>query len=172
MTEQILNFLSELDEIIDLPKSFNQLLYWDKHQYYKARARITTEERLNRKRIKECLYRLKKAEILSFQDNMNRYQLTAQGWLKYLYYKTKHKSKYRATEKEGSTTYVIIFDIPEEHRRFRESLRLCLHNLDFKLFQKSVFLTKNEKNFMWVQKIVANCRLDDYVKFIEARKIY
>ena len=68
--------------------------------------------------------------------------------------------------------YIIVFDIPEDYRRFRDLFRQCLINRNCRLLQKSVFVCPNKDVFIWSQKVVANCHLGGQVKFIEANKVY
>ena len=63
---------------------------------------------------------------------------------------------------------MVIFDIPEQHKRARESLRLKLKNLNFYQLQKSVFVfpyhCKNEIEF-----IAEFFRIKKFITYIEAK---
>jgi len=170
LTEKILTFLANLDNALDYPKSFGQLLNWDKHQYYKNRKRLKTQVQRERKRIQEAARRLEKTASLTYDKKMNQYRLTPTGWLKFMQYYKKRNTK--NAKQRGVEKYFIIWDIPEEHRRFRNLFRECLANLGCHMEQKSVFQTNDPTVFKFAQKIVSNCDLDGYVKFIEAKNIF
>ncbi len=123
-----------------------------------------------RKKIKQALRRLEKAEHVTFDKKRGTYHLTPSGWLKFIkYYNTYNKKNKKRTAKGD---YIIMFDIPEEHKRFRDLFRACLVNLGCEYIQKSNFYTQDKDVFVFAQKIVANCELSEYVKFVEANKIY
>lgn len=170
ITEKVILFLSDVTDAMDYPKSFSQLLSWDKHQYYKNRDRLKAKEKRERARILKAIKRLEKAEVITFNKKQEKYKLTPSGWLKFLHYYNKNRSK--KPSREGIEKYFIIFDIPEEHRYFRDLFRQCLVNLGCRFEQKSVFQTADLEVFKFAQQIVANCDLDDHVKFIEAKRVY
>ena len=63
------------------------------------------------------------------------YSLTAKGRIKHLVYKLK-----TATKRRGERATIIIFDIPEEKRTYRNFLRRVLKQMKFNMIQKSVFI--------------------------------
>jgi DNA-binding transcriptional regulator PaaX len=63
------------------------------------------------------------------------YSLTAKGRVKQLSFKLRIAQKQRAKQ-----ATIIIFDIPEEKRTFRDYLRRLLKDMKFTMIQKSVFI--------------------------------
>src|SRR3989338_11476789 len=167
-TEAIINLLSGISELYQksLQNAFNPL----RRKYYKEISDKIESARRERKRVKDALWLLKKAEAITYNKQDSKYNLTIKGWLKFLHYYNKSKPKQEKTN--SSEKYLIIFDIPEKHRRFRNLFRQCLYNLNCELVQKSVFQTKDPWVFNFAKKIVSNCDLDGHVKFVEAKKIY
>jgi len=168
LTDKIINFIADLDDAMDYPKSFGQLLSWDRHEYYKQKNRIKAAQRRERKRIKDALWRLEKAEAITFNKKLGEYKLTPKGWLKFMHFYNQKTKK-----KEGKTEgkYLMFFDIPEEYSRFRDLYRTCLKNLGCRMIQKSVWTTNDLKVLKFVQKIAVNCELEGHVRFTEIKKI-
>ena len=127
-----------------------------------------------RKKLKQVLRRLEQAEEITFNKKENKYHLTPTGWLKFVKYYNKYNKNNDDNKGKGSKKgdYIIMFDVPEEHRRFRDLLRQCLVNLGCTYIQKSNFYTDNYDVFVFAQKMVANCELTEYVKFVEAKEIF
>ena len=65
---------------------------------------------------------------------------------------------------------MIIFDVPEKHRKSRNLLRSILSNLGYKLFQQSVWITPydvSEKS----ETLLQMYSLDKYVKIFLIEEI-
>jgi DNA-binding transcriptional regulator PaaX len=169
LTDKILSFIADLDDSMDYPKSFGQLLNWDKHEYYKNRDRLKAQEKRMRNRLKQAIRNLEKAETITFSNKLKEFKLTPRGWITYAVRYSRHNKQKSKSEKLGK--YIIIFDIPEEYRRFRDLFRECLKNLGCQYTQKSVWFTSDKSVWEFAQKIVANCELEGYVKFIKAERI-
>lgn len=173
LTEKIIRGLASLEEAYFIFRQERQLSTWLNKFYYRQYKREKAAYKRGRKRILEALNRLEKAKTLSYSHKTQSYQLSTKGWLKYLYYYSRHNlGKNTKDVKVTKKKFLVIFDIPETHRRFRDILRKCLQNQDCQMIQKSVFICYNEKVFLWVKKVVANCELDGHVLFIEADKMY
>ena len=98
------------------------------------------------------------------------YRVTPKGWIKYALCYAKHFKK-KGTKGERKS-YIIIFDIPEQHRGFRDTLRRVLYSLGFLQLQRSVFITHDETALQFASRVVANCELEDRVKFVIADKVF
>lgn len=62
---------------------------------------------------------------------------------------------------------IVIFDIPESHRRIRNLFRRNLKFWDFKIFQKSVWITKLDvKNEL--KKVIKDLGIEKWVVVIES----
>ena len=170
VTEKILTFLAEAGKVFDLPKSFGDLMNPTKREYYRGLERERLQRRRERRRVKKALWRLEKAAAITFDKKLDKYKLTPAGWLKFMHYYNKRSSKSPSTE--GIEKYFIIFDVPKKYDRFRDLFRQCLQNMGCRFEQKSVYQTADPRIFRTAQKIVANCELGSYVKFIEAKRIY
>lgn len=94
------------------------------------------------------------------------YCLTAKGRTKQLLFQLRSQSKQR-----GKQATIIIFDIPEEKRTFRNFLRRLLKQMKFTMIQKSVFITPNilPQEFY---DLLAEMKLMEYVKVIEGQVRY
>ncbi|MEW6610828.1 MAG: hypothetical protein AB1352_04380 [Patescibacteria group bacterium] len=111
-------------------------------------------------------YRREKAK-----GKAGKYRLTPKGWLKFaLNYAQQFKSLPISKIKQDG--YILIFDIPEKYRHFRDTLRNVLYSLGFSQLQKSVFFTQDKKAFEFAGRIVVNCELEDRVKFVIAEKVF
>lgn len=58
---------------------------------------------------------------------------------------------------------MLIFDVPEKYRKSRNLLRSILHNLGYKLFQQSVWITPYDVSDK-TEKLLQMYSLDNYVK--------
>ncbi len=140
-------------------------------QDYRIKRELREIEIKERKKFKQALRRLELAEEITFNKKENEYRLTTNGWLKFVKYYNKYNKK-GDTKTGEKGDYIIMFDIPEKHRRFRDLFRSCLVNLGCQYIQKSNFYTNNRSVFVFAQKMVANCELSEYVKFVEAKEIF
>ncbi|MFA4872943.1 MAG: hypothetical protein WC659_03355 [Patescibacteria group bacterium] len=177
LTEQLIGFLSGLEDMFDFPRSMRQVVYKHEYEHYKLIRRRSAAIRRERERVRKALWNLEKADLITMihgKKGAEQYRLTPKGWLKFgLVYSPKLKkaipSKSIDTIKEGS--YVVIFDIPEKYRRFRDVLRNILLNIGCKPLQKSIFLTTDKDTIRFVARIIANCELEDRVKILLVKSI-
>jgi len=58
---------------------------------------------------------------------------------------------------------MLIFDVPEKHRKSRDLLRSILYNLGYKMFQQSVWITPYDVSEK-TEKLLQLHDLDSYVK--------
>jgi len=65
---------------------------------------------------------------------------------------------------------MIIFDVPEKHKKARDLLRSILHNLGYKLFQKSVWISPYDVSEKTEQLLQLHS-LDSYVKIFLIEEI-
>ena len=174
ITDKLLSFLADLDDAINYPKSFGQLINWDKHQYYKHINRLKAQQKRERKRIKNALWNLEKVEVVTYNQQSGGYKLTFKGWLKYMYLYNKRNKDNRKDKLKKSLKgqYLVVFDIPKDYDRFRDLFRECLKNMSFHMVQKSVWQTSDKNDFIYTQKIVSNCELDGHVKFIKVDRMF
>lgn len=91
------------------------------------------------------------------------YNLTREGRIQYLIYRSKTIQKQR-----GEQATIIIFDIPEEKRKYRDFLRSLLKQMKFTMIQKSVFIAPYvlPKDFY---DLLKEMKLLSFVKIIEGR---
>lgn len=92
---------------------------------------------LTRKQLYDTVEKVRKQGWLKKKVVEDRvfYSLTAKGKVKQLVYKLKTETKRR-----GERSTIIIFDIPEEKRTYRNFLRRLLKQMKFTMIQKSVFI--------------------------------
>ncbi|OGZ64106.1 MAG: CRISPR-associated endonuclease Cas2 [Candidatus Staskawiczbacteria bacterium RIFCSPLOWO2_01_FULL_40_39] len=58
---------------------------------------------------------------------------------------------------------MLIFDVPEKYRKSRDLLRSVLHNLGYKMFQQSVWITPYDVSDK-TEKLLQMYNLDEFVK--------
>lgn len=176
LTDTILAFFTEMEDIVDIPRSMRRVVYQHEYEHWKQKKRIGEEEKRERKRVREALWRMEKAELIS-RDGKKRavYRLTPKGWITFAqkYAKAFWNQDKEASSRKDITTgsYVIIFDIPEVHRRFRDVLRQVLLNLGCTPLQKSIFQTHNKQAIQIVARVIANCELEDRVKILLVKSV-
>jgi DNA-binding PadR family transcriptional regulator len=89
--------------------------------------------------IKTNLYRLKKQKLIDYNSNKKIYFITNKGKELTTYIEDRYCILKKPWDKE---IRIVIFDIPEEKRSYRDWFRQELYLLEFKLLQKSVFIGK------------------------------
>ena len=128
------------------------------------------QARRERQRIAKAFHNLVQADCITAAKGKNgKYALTPKGWLKYAMHYSEHVQKKGASQ--GGKGFIIIFDIPEKQRHFRDTFRRVLYTLGFSQLQQSVFLTYDEKAFEFAARVIANCELEDCARLIFAEKI-
>ncbi len=93
--------------------------------------------------------------------------LTKKGISKAL--KASFKIGGRVKRKDGKWI-MLIFDMPEKYRKSRDLLRSILHNLGYKMFQQSVWITSYDVSEK-TEKLMQLYSLDKYVKIFLIEKI-
>jgi len=87
----------------------------------------------------KSLYESKLINIKERADGATKITITKSGKTKSLEFKIDEMNikKPKTWDKKWR---LVVFDIPEEHKKAREAIRECLNNLGFYKFQKSVFI--------------------------------
>ena len=65
---------------------------------------------------------------------------------------------------------MLIFDVPEKYRKSRDLLRSVLHNLGYKMFQQSVWITPYDVSDK-TEKLLQMYNLDEFVKIFLIEEI-
>ncbi len=65
---------------------------------------------------------------------------------------------------------MLIFDVPEKYRKSRSLLRSILHNLGYKMFQQSVWISPYDVSEK-TEKLLQIYSLDEYVKIFLIEEI-
>ena len=172
-TEVVLAKLAELEPFFSMSSGaameifgFNPLRKI-KRMEREARAQARRE----RQRVAKAFHNLVQADcVTAVKGKEGKYALTPKGWLKYARYYSSHLHKQSKTPQKGKG-FIVIFDIPEKQRHFRDTFRRVLYALGFSQLQLSVFLTHDEKAFEFAARVIANCELDDCARLVIAEKI-
>lgn len=138
------------------------LAFQTRRDAYAKRNRI-------RRKVQKSFAYLKRAQMIV--EAGEEYRLTLKGWTRFMlnYARNMQHEKRRGTK--GKRWYIVIFDIPEEFRRFRDSLRMTLYSLGFSMLQQSVFVTHEVEHFEMISKIVSQTELMDRVKLIVGERV-
>ena len=152
-------------------------MYGLEFQHFKQLRRLKRDRQHERRKVQKALWRLEKAELVSIkrEGEKRTYHLTPQGWIRFaLRYSSvlKHEAiSHHSPQGIRKGSYVIIFDIPEKYRKFRDTFRRTLTNLGCTPLQKSIFQTKNDATIDFIARMVANCELDERVKILLVKEI-
>lgn len=142
-------------------------------QYFRIIKNTTkTWKTINREQLYNYVREFHKSRLISYREEKNgtiNIVLTEKGRKKALRYKLEEleiKTPLRWDQKWR----LVIFDIPEKHKKAREALRYEIKKLGMEELQKSVFVypfeCENEINF-----IVEVFDIRPYVRYITATKI-
>lgn len=96
------------------------------------------------------------------------YILTPKGEMKLLQLKLRDTAERKRLS--GDQWLMVFFDIPETHRRERESLRMNLRLLGFELVQKSVWVTRFDVRSE-LRQWVAMRHLTQYVRLLLVKEL-
>lgn len=124
---------------------------------------------LSREQFAKLLYYLKRKNYIRVKnlENKKAIILTKQGLSKAL--KTSFVIQ-DVSKREDGKWVMLIFDVPEKYKNSRDLLRSILHNLGYKIFQKSVWITPydiSEKT----ERLLQFHDLDKYVKIFLIEEI-
>lgn len=129
-------------------------------------------ELINRRALHKAIRHLHKADLVEAKDNRDGSSsiiLTEKGETRALTYQI-DEIKIPAMQRWDKKWRVILFDIPERHKKARDALSRSLKRMGFNQFQKSVFVhpfeCKNEIDF-----VIEFFSLRPYVRIITAEHI-
>lgn len=115
---------------------------------------------------RHVFYNLKRGTYLNYKSN-NKCYLTEKG--KQEVYKIILNDKIK-NKKWDKKWRILIFDIPERKRKFRDNLRITLLNIGFRQLQKSVWIFPYDV-IDYLYDIVFGFKEGDWFEYIEANKI-
>lgn len=156
-------------ELSPLTQTIIKLLFSGKHASQREMWRqingIPHHRVVSKTQINNAVMKLKQhgwLEKKKIQDKIY-YQITREGKTSRLIFNSKTFSRIR-----GRTATIVIFDIPEEKRTFRNFIRRLLKNMDFTMLQRSVFITPYilPEDFY---RLLRETKLLEHFLFIEGR---
>lgn len=130
-------------------------------EFQRIRGKIEKERR--KRQFSQFINYLKREgyiKIKNFEDKKG-ILLTPKGKQKALKIKYKRSPKFK--RRKDKKWIMVIFDIPEKMRRHRDDLRGFLYSLDFKHFQKSVWISPYNV-LEELKEIIRVLGLDQFVK--------
>lgn len=160
------NFVEGIDKTLDfgIPKSMTEGIdirsLKMKHEWRRAS---------DRKKFSKLIYNLKRRGLIKINnlENKKAIMLTSPGEARALRIKYKIIDKKRRSDGRWQ---MVIFDIPENKRRFRDILRENLSFLGYKILQKSVWVCPYDVG-KETEEFLRNNLLDPYVKLFLIEEI-
>ena len=144
------------------------------NQYYRTLRQINKEwKNINQQNFNQSIRRLSREKFVEEKILSNgsfKLILTKEGKKQAKILNWNSSINFKKTKKWDKKWRIVIFDIPEKDRIFRNILRNHLYNLDFKKIQQSVFVSPYpfEKSIMELVNIYS---AEKYVRVITATKI-
>ncbi len=172
LTEKVLLKLTQLEPMFSMTTGAALELFGfnDLRKQYRMKRYLRERKKREQMRVKRAFRNLVKADLVTVAKGRNGfYQLTPKGWIKYA---TLYARQFKKKEVKKGKAFILVFDIPEMHRGFRDTLRNVLYSLGFAQLQRSVFITHDREAFQFASRVVANCELEDRVKFVVADKVF
>ncbi len=116
----------------------------------------------NKAEFRKLIYYAKKNRYIRVESlkGSNAIMLTKEGLGKVL--RASFVIEGKQKRKDGKWI-MLIFDVPEKEKRARDLLRSILHNLEYKLFQKSVWISPYDVSDK-TEALLQMHSLDNYVK--------
>lgn len=117
----------------------------------------------------KLIYYLKRKNYIRIKDLEGKQAiiLTKEGISKVL--KASFALERKNRRKDGKWI-MLTFDIPEKHKKARELLRSMLQNLEYKMFQQSIWITPYDVSEK-TEKLLQFYNLDKYVKIFLTEEI-
>ena len=123
----------------------------------------------NKEKFHQLIYYLKRKNYIKVKnlEGNQTIMLTKEGLSKVL----KSSFKLERKNKRADGKWIMLtFDIPEKHKKARKLLRSVLHNLDYKMFQQSIWVTPYDV-FEKTEKLLQSYSLDQYVRIFLVEEI-
>ena len=164
----VYNFLEIANDVVDFTLSSSyrksKMLLGGENPIFKK-----YQKDRGRREFGKLIYYLKRKDYIKVQNLEGKHAIliTKKGVSKAL--KASFKLKGAEKRKDGKWI-MLIFDIPQKHRKARDLLRSILDNLGYKLFQQSVWISPydiSEKT----EKLLQLYSLDRYVKIFLVEKL-
>lgn len=123
----------------------------------------------DRLKFKKLIYHLKTNNYIKVKnlENKKAIILTKKGLDKAL--KASFVIEGKVKRKDGKWI-MLMFDVPEKYRGSRNLLRSVLHNLGYKLFQQSVWVTPYDVSEK-TERLIQMYNLDEFVKIFLIEEI-
>jgi DNA-binding transcriptional regulator PaaX len=142
-------------------------------QYFRVIKNIGKDwKRINDRALHNAIKSLYKSKLIDAKDNLDQTTtliLTKKGKNRALTYQI-DEIKIKPMAKWDGKWRMVLFDIPEKHKKGRDALSRVLKNMGFYTFQKSIFISPfecgDEMNF-----VIEFFNLRLYVRSIIATKI-
>ncbi len=151
--------LYSLEKSIDSYIKFEDFIY-NPHRYIYGYPRV-----LNKSKISQALKRLRERGLIDFVGTR---EILVRLVLKSDY---ELNEKMRTEEKEWDGRWrLVIFDVPEKHRKARNLIRFKLKEWGFKKFQASVWGTKVNCTIEF-RKYIKEVGIQDWVLVVESDNI-
>lgn len=144
-------------------------LKFDRYMEHQTRREAYAQKSRTRRRVQKAFIQLERAEFVTRESG--KYRLTLKGWVRYAWNYSRLMKKIKKKKESSKDWFIVIFDIPEDFRRFRDSLRRTLYNLGFRRLQHSVFVSHDPDSFEFISKIISQTELFDRVKLIVGKQI-
>ncbi|MEK7173017.1 MAG: hypothetical protein AAB740_03495 [Patescibacteria group bacterium] len=129
-------------------------------------------KKIERRKLYRAIHQLYRSQLIDYKENRDgsiSIILTQEGQKVSLRYKV-DDMRIKKPKEWDKKWRVIMFDIPEQYKNLRDSLRRQLRQMGLKELQKSVFVhpyeCRNEIDF-----IIEFYNARRYVRFIEATKV-
>ena len=163
---EVYNFLETAGDIADTAfkrPALGSFLQEPKNPIYKKYR----DERGRRKFNKLMYYLKRKGYVRSKNlENKKGFILTNQGIDKAL----KASFKISKPRRKDGKWAMLIFDVPQKHKKARDLMRSILQNLGYKMFQKSVWITPYDVSEK-TEKLLQLHSLENYVKIFLIEEI-
>ena len=123
---------------------------------------------MGRKEFSRFVYYLKKRNYIKVKNlkNSSAFIITKNGISKAL--KASFSIEKRAKREDGKWI-MLMFDVPQTHRKARNLLKSILRNLGYKMFQQSVWISPYDVSEK-TEKLLQLYDLDNYVKIFLIEK--
>ena len=161
---EIVGDIAKSPEIFKI-KSWNEICYPENSKFWRE-----YEKKKNKKQFGQFINYLKKQGYIKIKnlEQEKGILLTLKGKQKVL--KVKYKLNPIFKKRKDKKWIMVIFDIPEKKRKYRDDFRKFLYTLGFQKLQQSVWVSPNDA-YEDLEKVIRIYSLDKFVRIFLIEEI-
>ena len=164
------NFFGKLGDVVEPPEMFKLKSWREVGNPGSSKFWREYEKKINKKQFGQFINYLKKKGYIKIKDleEGKGILLTPKGSIKAL--RVKYKLNPNFKKRKDKKWIMVIFDIPEKKRNYRDDFRGFLQSLGFQKLQQSVWISPVDV-YKELERIIRIYSLDKFVRIFLIKEI-